>query len=969
MPDPRSEAATRDAKLLRAADAPARIEASGVYLIEGDLDRSQVEQVARELLADPVTESATVGSSPARGGSALIEVHPLPGVMDPDAEAVKIAIHSMLGVEADVRTGRRYDMQGATPAAARDIAERLLANTVIHAIHDRPYHPASFPHGSPYTLAVRSVPLRDLDDAALQKMSREAHLFLSLDEMRAIQNEYRRLGRDPREIELETIAQTWSEHCVHKTLKATIRYRQTGLADVLAAAATAKRPNHEVHADGSVTIHNLLKSTVAAATHELMKDGIEWCLSVFVDNAGVIAFDDEHAVCFKCETHNHPSAIEPYGGAATGIGGCIRDVIGTGLAAKPIAATDVFCVASPDLQNVPTGCLPPRRILNQVVAGVRDYGNRMGIPTLNGGVWFDDDYVGNPLVYCGVIGLMPRDKIRGAAKAGDRIIAVGGRTGRDGIHGATFSSAELTDTHADEFSHAVQIGNAVTEKMLLDAILEARDSTGGCQYSGLTDCGAGGFSSAVGEMGKELGAIVDLERAPLKYAGLSPTEIWISEAQERMVLAVPPANVKSLQAICDKHGVEMCDLGVFGSESRELILRYHGTEVGRLSMDFLHEGLPETLREAVWETPKRRNVETPKSVLQPHVGDVLIDLLSHPNIASKQWIIRQYDHEVQGRTVIKPLTGSADRPGPGDAAVITPVLGSTRGLAIANGLATGLKDDPYVMALAAIDECVRNLVCVGADPSRTAILDNFCWPSCNDPANLGSLVRAAEACYDGAKAYRTPFISGKDSLNNQFTTDDGRTIRIPPTLLISGIGIVSDIRKCVTMDAKRAGNVLIIVGETDARMGGSHYQMVFDHVRDAALPAVDLARGPRTAAAVARAIAAGTVRSAHDCSEGGLLVAAAEMAFAGDFGLRLDLTMQPAAGDLDLAARCFAETPSRYLVEVERANLDAFDRSMAGTRYAIIGEFNDTQRLTMLDGDVDLDIADLRAAWTRTLDW
>ena len=897
--------------------------------------------------------------------------------MDPDAEAVRIAIHSMLGVDVDVRTGRRYDVHGATPAGAREIAERLLANTVIHAIHDRPYHPASFPHGSPYTLAVRSVPLRDLDDAALQKMSREAHLFLSLDEMKAIQSEYRRLGRDPREIELETIAQTWSEHCVHKTLKATIRYRQSGEAGgALAAADMSQRPNHEVHADGSVTIHNLLKSTVAAATHELMKDGIDWCLSVFVDNAGVIAFDNDHAVCFKCETHNHPSAIEPYGGAATGIGGCIRDVIGTGLAAKPIAATDVFCVANPDLKDVPAGCLPPRRILSQVVAGVRDYGNRMGIPTLNGGVWFDDDYVGNPLVYCGVIGVMPRDKIRGAATASDRIIAVGGRTGRDGIHGATFSSAELTDTHADEFSHAVQIGNAVTEKMLLDAILEARDSTDGCLYCGLTDCGAGGFSSAIGEMGKELGAVVDLERAPLKYAGLSPTEIWISEAQERMVLAVPANNVAALQRICDKHGVEMCDLGVFGAPNHELILRYHGTEVGRLSMDFLHDGLPETLREAVWkEKSKRPKVQTSTSVLQPHVGDVLVDLLAHPNIASKQWIIRQYDHEVQGRTMIKPLTGSADRPGPGDAAVITPVLDSTRGLAIANGLATGLKVDPYVMALAAIDECVRNLVCVGADPARIAILDNFCWPSCNDPANLGSLVRAAEACYDGAKAYRTPFISGKDSLNNQFTTEDGRTIRIPPTLLISGIGIVNDIRRCVTMDAKRAGNLLVIVGETDARMGGSHYQMVFDHVRNAALPLVDLERGPRTAAAVARAIASGVVRSAHDCSEGGLLVAAAEMAFAGDLGLRLDLTMQSLggrAGDADLAARCFAETPSRYLLEIERVNLDAFDRAMrssGGAKYAIIGEFNDTRRLTMAEGDVDLDVTDLRAAWVRTLDW
>jgi phosphoribosylformylglycinamidine synthase len=349
---------------------------------------------------------------------------------------------------------------------------------------------------------------------------------------------------------------------------------------------------------------------------------------------------------------------------------------------------------------------------------------------------------------------------------------------------------------------------------------------------------------------------------------------------------------------------------------------------------------------------------------------VLLDLLSHPNIASKQWIIRQYDHEVQGRTVIKPLTGDHRLAGPSDAAVITPVLGSTRGLAIGNGLATGLKDDPYVMTLAAIDECVRNLVCVGADPSRIAILDNFCWPSCKDPRNLGSLVRAAEACYDGAKAYRTPFISGKDSLNNQFTTEDGRTIQIPPTLLISGMGVVTDIRRCVTMDAKRSGNLLVLVGETDARMGGSHYQMLFDHVRNAALPIVDLTQGPRNAAAVASAIAAGCVRSAHDCSEGGLLVAAAEMAFAGDLGLKLDLTMQPVgedAGEMDVSARCFAETPSRYLLEVERRNIDALDRALRGARYAIVGEFNDSQRLTCVEADIDVDVADARDAWTRTL--
>ncbi|MCH7962293.1 MAG: hypothetical protein IIC49_08145, partial [Planctomycetes bacterium] len=631
------------------------------------------------------------------------------------------------------------------------------------------------------------------------------------------------------------------------------------------------RPGHTVQPDGSVIIDNLLRSTIVAATNELIADGLDWTLSVFVDNAGIIAFDDETAVCVKVETHNHPSAIEPYGGAATGIGGCIRDIIGTGLAAKPIASTDVFCVANPDLAEIPSGCLHPRRVLTQVVAGVRDYGNRMGIPTVNGAVHFDDRYVGNPLVFVGCIGTMPRHLIAGDPNTGDLIVVLGGRTGRDGIHGATFSSAELTDTHADEFSHAVQIGNAIEEKRMLDAILRARDEFDTPLFTSITDCGAGGFSSAVGEMGEQLGAEVHLDKAPLKYDGLSYTEIWISEAQERMVLAVDPGKLDQLQRICDEEHVELAVLGTFGTPGAELILNYRGTQVGRMPMDFLHHGIPTPTRNATWNRApcaSRGSSLSPASTTVSHpdgppagaggsvagIQATLLALLAHPNIASKHFIIRQYDHEVQGNAVVKPLMGPAGI-GPMDASVIEPVPGSGRGLAIACGLGvcTTPQDDPYQMALAAIDECVRNLVCTGADPSRIAILDNFCWPGCTDPANLGSLVRAAEGCYDGAKAYRTPFVSGKDSLNNQFTTEDGRTIEIPPTLLITGIGIVEDVNKCVTTDAKHAGNVLILVGPTQDAMGGSHFEQINGIQAGVAssLPVTDLAQGPALAHAVA----------------------------------------------------------------------------------------------------------------------
>jgi phosphoribosylformylglycinamidine synthase len=770
--------------------------------------------------------------------------------------------------------------------------------------------------------------------------------------MQALQAHYGAQGREPREIELETLAQTWSEHCVHKTLKATIDY----FGDLPCTI-----PNINRAQNGALHIDNLLKRTVAAATHTLMDQDLgDWCLSVFVDNAGIVAFDDDTAVCFKVETHNHPSALEPYGGAATGIGGCIRDILGTGLAAEPIAATDFFCVAPLGIASVPTGCLHPRRILNQVVGGVRDYGNRMGIPTLNGGVWFDAGHVGNPLVFCGCIGVMPRDRTHGDPQAGDRIIAMGGRTGRDGIHGATFSSAELTDTHADEFSHAVQIGNAVTEKKVRDAILEMRDHDSGCLFSAVTDCGAGGFSSAVGEMGEHIGATVQLDRAPLKYVGLTPVEIWISEAQERMVMSVPADRVDMIAAICDDHEVEWCDLGEFGTPNAELVLNYGGTEMGRLSMDFMHNGLPDRTREARWTPP---TVEQPATTREPDLGHTLMALLSHPNIAAKSDIIRQYDHEVQGRTVLKPHAGLHQ--GPADAAVVTPVRGSSRGLSIANGIATGMCSDPYYMVTAAVDECVRNLVCVGTTPDRIAILDNYCWPGCDDAERLGGLVRASAGCHDAGMAYRTPFISGKDSLNNQFTTDTGETIRIPTTLLISGFGIVEDINNCVTMDAKHVGHALVLVGESTDAVGGSHLLMVAaDAPGSRALPKTDLQRGPETAHRVAAVIASGGVYAAHDASEGGVLLAAAEMAFSGGIGLSLDLAA--ITGTLtSTAVACFAEAPSRYLLEVCPNSLESLAQTLGEIPHRVIGTFDDTNRV---HGEgVDVSLADLHEAWANGL--
>lgn len=996
MGDPLGTAVARDA---RATGIDVKGCASAqVYLIKADLTDEQLRSVCERVLVDPVVQSAVVGAKPSpelTGVGAMVEVHPLPGVMDPAAASVSMAIQQLLGVVAQVSTGTRYDLLGATPAQAKSLGEKLLANPVIQRVTTAPYHPSDFAKGVSHEHAVRRITITTLNDAQLEKLSREAHLFLSLDEMKAIQDEYRRRGEEPREIELETLAQTWSEHCVHKTLKSKVTYKGSAATDPIVWTG---RPGHSVNPDGSVTINNLLKSTVAAATFELIKEGVDWTLSVFTDNSGVIALDENFGVCIKVETHNHPSAIEPYGGSATGIGGCIRDVIGTGLGARPIASTDVFCVAPPDLKDVPTGCLPPRRILTQVVAGVRDYGNRMGIPTVSGGVYFDENYVGNPLVYCGCIGLIPRKLVKGHVKQGDRIIALGGRTGRDGIHGATFSSAELEHSAADEFSHAVQIGNAITEKQTLDAIMRARDEDPrGPLYNAMTDCGAGGFSSAVGEMGGKLGAEVNLERAPLKYPGLSSTEIWISEAQERMVLAVPPENVEALRKICEEESVEMADLGSFGTPGSELVLRFKGEEVGRMSMHFLHEGIPTPTREAAWSPASvaSKPAKTPSS--RPHAKDALAQLLSHPNIASKHWIIRQYDHEVRGGTVLKPLVGRSQR-GPGDGSVIEPIPGSGRGIAISQGLQTGLGDpklagahaDAYLMTLAAIDECVRNLVCVGADPDRIAILDNFCWPSCKKPENLATLVRAAEGCYDGAKAYRTPFVSGKDSLNNQFTTQDGRTIEIPPTLLITGMGIVPDVSRCVSSDAKfsESGSVLLLIGagteRADAPMGGSHYQRLFglSDSHNKTIPLTDLVKGPLTAKLISKLVREGVLLAAHDVSDGGVITTIAEMLIGGStpqrpLGAMIDLPGLDARGTEALGATDHAgafwwnESPSRYVVEVQSTKSQTVVEmaQKMGLSATVLGNVNTSGVLAVKPLGLSSVVGDLTAAWRGTLDW
>jgi phosphoribosylformylglycinamidine synthase len=890
-------------RLLAHAEPPADFitAASRGYLVEGDLDREQARELAAQVLVDEVAEVGAVRAwdEPAET-EPVATVLPRPGVMDPVALSVA-SLGRELGLRVEqVRTYRRYYGKPLAEDVRNLLFRRVLANEAVEQVAPGLPRMDHLRLGSAYDFARRDIAIRDLDETALVTLSKAMGLALSGAEMLTIQSHYRALSRDPVDVELETIAQTWSEHCSHKTLKG------------------------RIEAPGK-TYQNMLKETIFAGTVEVRRrlGPDDWCVSVFEDNAGVVLFDEENHLVFKVETHNRPSAIEPYGGASTGIGGVIRDALGTGLGARPVCDTDVFCFGPLDIaaRDLPEGVLHPRKVMRGVVSGVRDYGNRMGIPTVNGAVRFHPDYLANPLVFCGTVGLLPVNKVRKEVRDGDLIVAIGGRTGRDGIHGATFSSEGLSNTSEKTAGGAVQIGNAIEEKKVLEAVMRCRDKG---LYRAITDCGAGGFSSAVGEMAADLGATVDIDKAPLKYSGLTYVEAWISESQERMVLAVPPGNWDAMRNECAAEGVEATALGRFEATGL-LRLNWHGRQVGELDMAFLHDGRPPVTRKATFAEP----VETP---LTPPAGEdfsaTLLRLLATPDIASKEWVIRQYDHEVQGGSVIKPLVGLHET-GPSDAAVVAPVPGKWKAFAVGCGIHTRLgRTDAYAMAACAIDEAVRNVVAVGADPDRIALLDNFCWADTDRPEELGLLVRSAEACHDLAVAWMMPFISGKDSLKNEYKGKD-RRIAIPPTLLISALGQVADARQAVSMDFKSPGHHVYLVGASDGSFAGSAYAAAHG-LAGGRVPRVNPGPAKALFSRLYKAIAKGLCRAVHDLAEGGVAVAAAEMALAGHVGCDL-AHLSGAAPGLGDAELLFGESPTRFLVEVVPDKASEFEAVMAGS--------------------------------------
>lgn len=800
------------------------------------------------------------------------------------------------------------------------------------------------------TTNCKTIEILNLSDKQLVEMSKKNTLSLSLEEMKTVQKYFKKLKRNPTDVEIETIAQTWSEHCKHKTLTGIIEYTED---------KNGKKSKR--------IYNNLLKETIFKATVELNK---KWCLSVFKDNAGIIDFDAKNGVAFKVETHNHPSALEPYGGSATGIGGVIRDILGVGLGAKPLANTDVFCFGNPDTKpsKVPDGMHHPKRIAKGVVSGVRDYGNRMGIPTVNGAVYFDDGYMANPLVYCGTMGIIPKNKIEKTVKSGDLILVVGGRTGRDGIHGATFSSIQL-DQESDV--SAVQIGNPIVEKKVLDTMLKARDLN---LYRAVTDCGAGGLSSAVGELGEKTGARVQLEKVPLKYAGLAPWEIWISEAQERMVFAVPPKNKKKIIEVFKKENVEAVFIGEFTSD-KKLTLTYNGDVVTSMDMVFLHDGVPKPTRPAVYKVKtekKQASVKMNSAKLSKSLKLSLADL----NVCSKEWIIRQYDHEVQGQTIVKPLQGnSIEVSGPGDAAVIWPYTaakGTKKGVVLSNGLNPQYgKINTYKMAASAIEESLRNAVAVGGDINKMSVLDNFCWGNPNKPEILGSLVRAANACYDMSKAFDVPFISGKDSLHNEYSIG-GKRYSIPPALLISAMGVIENAENTVTMPFKQEGNKVFVLGITRNELGGSVFSKI-NNIKNGVVPDVYPKESRPLMEKIYKAINAGLIEACHDVSEGGLAVSISEMAFSAQKGVKVDVDAIKCKEKMTPAEVLFSESNGRFVVEVRLENIAKFKNILKGSVFAEVGYVCDCGKVIFESKKGKIKIQEksenLLKSWKNTINW
>lgn len=955
-----------------------------VYSIQGLQDK-QMQQVLNEhLLHDPVLHQASLQPL-ARDLDWILEIGFRPGVTDNEGRVAAQCLRIGLGLDKEspleVYTACQYLLQGDLGEEdVERIATDLLANQLIEEYRFKskkqwaadPGFAVRIPKvsGRPLDL-VQAVPLSGLGVQELQDLSQERILALSLKEMLCIQKYYadpqiqayrtgKNLPLEPTDAELEVLAQTWSEHCKHKIFNASIDYL-------------------DLDTGKTINIDSLFKTYIQNSTQNIReaKGDKDLCLSVFKDNAGVIRLDQDYSACIKVETHNSPSALDPYGGALTGIVGVNRDPMGTGLGANLLCNSDVFCFASPFYdQEIPPRLLHPRRVLEGVRKGVEHGGNQSGIPTVNGALVFDSRFLGKPLVFCGTVGLLPA-RIQGRpshekkAEPGDRIVMVGGRVGKDGIHGATFSSEAL---HAESPATAVQIGDPITQRKMYDFLMQARDLG---LYNAITDNGAGGLSSSVGEMAQDtMGCRLDLALVPLKYDGLLPWEILLSEAQERMTLAVPAENLEQFVLLAGQMDVLATDLGCF-TDSGFFQVFFGQKPVAELDMQFLHHGLPQMKLKAVWKKPEQQKLRV-SSTAGGDPGRLLQNMLGRLNVCSKEYIIRQYDHEVQGGSVIKPLMGPS-QDGPTDAAVFRPVLEKQKGLVLSNGICPKFSDlDTYWMMANAIDEAVRNAVAVGGDPGHMVGVDNFCW--C-DPVQsektpdgeykLAQLVRANQALAHFCQGFGVPCISGKDSMKNDYSMQ-GIKISIPPTVLFSVLGIVPDVEKTISLDFKQPGDLVYLLGYTRCELGGSELADQLD-LRGAGLPQVDLLAARWRYQTLYQGIQKGLVNACHDLSDGGLGTAAAEMVIAGRLGACLNLDAVPRAGSsLSALELLYSESSSRFLVTVPQTRAREFEALLQGQAWARLGQVQAEGSLEFAwQGSpyLRLTVQELHQAWKGTLDW
>ncbi len=952
-----------------------------IYMVESSQIESneQMSRLAKDLFVDPVLNDYNVNGF---AGDDIdfdwyVEIGFRAGVTDNAGkvarENLELILPKRFSGKESVASSIGYFIKGSfTSQEINDAVDQTLVNNLIQhktviAKKDWDDQKESLriiptPKGDD-TVKVESLECSSVDK--IMALSEDRILALSNEEAETIKNWFQQaevkekrlqsgLPDQPTDVELETIAQTWSEHCKHKIFSANIEY-------------TDENGNTE-------TINSLYKSCIQRSTQEIKKKlgDKDWCLSVFKDNAGIIRFNDEYNIAFKVETHNSPSALDPYGGALTGIVGVNRDSFGVGMGAQLIANIDVFCFGPLDYaKKLPSRLLHPTRIYEGVRLGVEHGGNQSGIPTVNGAIIFDECYVGKPLVFCGTASIMPakhHDKPSEDKEAhpGDIIIMIGGRIGKDGIHGATFSSVALDENSPVS---AVQIGDAITQKRMFDFLWEAKNEN---LYTCITDNGAGGLSSSVGEMAEFSGGCkLYLDKAPLKYEGLQPWEILISEAQERMTVSVPSEKVGRFLELSEQLKVESTVLGEF-TDSGYFECYYQDKPVAQLEMDFMHNGVPSMNLKAIWSPPKRDTTIPPEPM---DLGIMLHTILSRPNVCSKEYVIRQYDHEVQGGSVIKPLMGT-ENDGPMDAGVLRPVLDSNEGIAIANGICPKYSViDTYHMTACAIDEAIRNIIAVGGSLEQIAGLDNTCWP---DPVQsdhtpdghykLAQLVRTCKAIYEYCVGYGVPCISGKDSMKNDANLD-GQKISILPTLLFSTIGKINDVRKCVTSDVKEEGDLVYLIGDTYDECGASEYYQELG-IEAGEVPKVNLEVAKNRYQKISQAVEEGLIRSNHDCSDGGLAVALAESAFSGRLGMDLNLDSVNKNQLLRADTLLFSESQSRFVLTVKPTHQKKFEKIMTGDTFYLLGEVTkDPVLMIWLDDRLLLEesVEDLCQSWKKTL--